>query len=435
MTYKQALRYLDSFVDYEKKNAYDYRKSFGLERITKLCALLGDPQNSIKSIHVAGTKGKGSTSAIIYSILRSAGYRTGLYTSPHLVSFRERIRVDDCLIGESDIGRLTGIVKAAVDKMPCELFSFFELYTALAYLYFKEKNVDFAVYEVGLGGRFDATNIIKPLVSVITPISYEHMDKLGTSLSKIAFEKGGIIKDGVTCVSSPQAKEAEDEIKKICRERNSVLILVGRDVHYKELRANEKREVFSVTGKYDRYRDLEMNLLGSHQVMNAAGAIAAVETLRKHGIVISSDAVRKGIAGVRWEARLEVVGIAPYLILDGAQNRSSANVLSAAVRKIFKYIKLYLILGVSKDKDIEGILEELVPISDVIIATKANVPDRALEPERIKGLISGEKEVVITANVKEAIDKVRKLAGQEDLILVTGSLFVVGEARALIMQK
>ncbi|HPM43392.1 MAG TPA: Mur ligase family protein, partial [Candidatus Omnitrophota bacterium] len=229
MTYPEALRYFDSFVNYETKNEYDYRKSLGLERIEKLCALLGNPQDGVRSVHVAGTKGKGSTSAFIYYILRAAGYKVGLYTSPHLVSFRERIRVDEELISESDIGRMADALKAGAQKMSGEALSFFELYTALAYLYFAERCVDFAVYEVGLGGRLDATNIINPLVSVITPISYEHTDKLGSSLARIAFEKGGIIKKGITCVASPQKKEAEDEIKNICLERGSKLVIVGRD--------------------------------------------------------------------------------------------------------------------------------------------------------------------------------------------------------------
>lgn len=433
MTYTQALRYLDSFTNYEKKGEYDYRKSFGLERITRLSALLGDPQKGIRSVHVAGTKGKGSTAAIIFSILRSSGYRTGLYTSPHLASFRERIRIGDDLISESEIGRLTDTVKGAVDRMPGEPLSFFELYTALAYLYFEEKAVDIAVYETGMGGRLDATNIITPLVSVITPISYEHTDKLGRSLSRIAFEKGGIIKKGVACVSSPQPPEAEAEIRKICRERGSGLVLVGRDVHYRELRADDEKEVFDVAGRCGCYNELEMKLLGSHQVVNAAVAIAAIEALRGHGIVISSDALRKGVADARWEGRLEVAGRKPYVILDGAQNRASANAVSAAVRKIFKYRRLHLVLGACRDKDIDGILEELLPISEDIVLTKADIPDRALEPEIMKRLIGGEKKVVLTTNVKEAMESALALADPDDLILVTGSLFVVGEARALLI--
>ncbi len=281
MTYAQAILYLDSFVDYEKQSRYDYRTSFGLERIKKLCHLLGDPQDGIKSIHVAGTKGKGSTSSIIYSILRKSGYKVGLYTSPHLVSFRERIRVDGSLIGESDIVSITEILKAAVEKMREERLSFFEIYTAMAYLYFNKKKIDYAVYETGMGGRLDATNIVMPSVSVITPISYEHTDKLGDSLSKIAFEKGGIIKDGIDCVSSPQPPEAAEEIANICRQRRSRLIMVGRDVLYKELRGDDERVVFNVIGLHGRYIDLESKLIGSHQVVNAATAIAAVEALKE----------------------------------------------------------------------------------------------------------------------------------------------------------
>ena len=384
MTYPEALRYFDSFVNYETKSEYDYRKSLGLERIAKLCALLGNPQDSIRSMHVAGTKGKGSTSAFIYYILRAAGYTVGLYTSPHLVSFRERIRVDGELISESDIGRLADTLKDSAQKMAGEALSFFELYTALAYLYFKERRVDFAVYEVGLGGRLDATNIINPLVSVITPISYEHTDKLGGSLARIAFEKGGIIKKGITCVSSPQKKEAEDEIKNICLERGSKLVMVGRDVIYKELHADERAEHFEVTGRLGQYKDLKTGLLGSHQIANAATAIAAAEVLKECGINIKEDAIVNGIAGARWEGRVEVAGHKPYVILDGAQNRSSAEALANTIRKIFRYRKLYLVLGVSTDKDIKGILEELLPLADEIFLTKANIPERAMEPARIR---------------------------------------------------
>src|SRR3989338_5210903 len=235
MTYSEALTYLNSFINYEKQSSYDYKKSFKLDKMRHLASLLGEPQKGIRSIHVAGTKGKGSTSAIIHSILKEANFNVGLYTSPHLVSFRERIRINDCLISEEDISSLLEKVKGVIEKMGSDKPSFFEVYTALAFLYFKEKKVDFAVYEVGLGGRLDATNIIEPLVSAITPISYEHTQKLGNTLREITGEKAGIIKENRICISAPQEEEALKVIKMICMEKKARLILVGKDILFEEL--------------------------------------------------------------------------------------------------------------------------------------------------------------------------------------------------------
>ncbi|MFA6078605.1 MAG: Mur ligase family protein, partial [Candidatus Omnitrophota bacterium] len=228
MTYTEALHYLDSFINYEKQDAYDYRSSLDLERVKRFIRLLGDPHKGIKSIHIAGSKGKGSTAAFVHSILKEAGLRTGLYTSPHLISFRERIRINDTLISEDDIAKLSGKLKNVIDGMEKEdIPSFFEVYTALCHMYFKEQKVDIAVYEVGMGGRLDATNVIDPLVSAITPVSYEHTQKLGPTLSRIAMEKGGIIKENTVCVSAPQEEEALNSINEICVGKSAKLVLVG----------------------------------------------------------------------------------------------------------------------------------------------------------------------------------------------------------------
>ena len=439
MTYPEALQYLNSFIDYERQSRYNYNKAFELGRMRRLARLLGNPHEEIRSIHVAGTKGKGSTSAIIQSILTQAGFKTGLYTSPHLVSFRERIRIGGSLITEEDVGRILEKVRSATEELDDEGLSFFEVYTALAYLYFKEKRCDFAVYETGLGGRLDATNIIEPLVSVITPISYEHTDKLGTTLRQIASEKGGIIKEGGICVLAPQEKEALGALEKICEAKKARIILVGRDVRARELSSDEEKEAFSVSGMSAEYPRLEMRLLGSHQVLNASTAIAAVETLRGHGIEISAGDIRKGIAAAVWPGRLEIVSREPFVALDGAQNRASADALASAVKKIFrgrgKYKNLILVLGVSKDKDIKGILDELLPIADRVILTKSKIVERAAEPSAIRELMGGRAgEAILTANVKEAMEKAFSKAGKEDLILITGSLFVVGEVIELLQE-
>ncbi|MFH0764611.1 MAG: folylpolyglutamate synthase/dihydrofolate synthase family protein [Candidatus Omnitrophota bacterium] len=445
MAYKEALQYLDSFINYEKKSDYDYRKSLTLDRIKALASSLGDPQEGIKSIHIAGSKGKGSTAAILHSILKEAGFRTGLYTSPHLVSFRERIRINDSLISEDDIARLLERIKTALADSENGPPSFFEVYTALAYMYFKESNVDFAVYETGLGGRLDATNIIRPLVSVITPISYEHTDKLGSALACIAAEKGGIIKDSGVCVSAPQSAEALGVIENICRERDAKLICVGKEILFEELDTHDEVEEFSVRGIFGEYPRLLTRLLGSHQVVNAATAIGAVEALRFSGITIPADAIRKGIETARWPGRLEIVGRQPFVVLDGAHNRASANVLAKSIKRIFSYKKLILVLGVSKDKDVNGILDELLPIGDSVVLTKSKVAERALEPGRILERIKegagkawqaeGEKGIFLTTGAEEAIIKAKEIAKPDDLILITGSLFLVGEARTILMAK
>lgn len=434
MDYQEALRYLDSFVNYEKLVSFDYRGSLKLDRMKAFAAALGDPQKGLRCIHIAGTKGKGSTSAMTASILREAGFKAGLYTSPHLVSFRERIRINDELISEEELCGLLDEIKPVIDRMPEdeERPSFFEIYTAMAFLYFKKKMVDFCVLEVGMGGRLDATNIIeRPLCCGITQLSYEHTQKLGNTLAQIAAEKAGIIKEGAICVSSCQEDSAAGVIRGVCKNKNATLYEVGRDITFKE----EARQTFSVSGISQDYPYLEVALLGDHQLMNAATAIGLVESLRFYDIIIGLDAISSGLKTTAWPGRLQILQEAPYIVLDGAQNRASAKALKEAVRKFFNYNRLILILGISKDKDIKGICEELSPISDEVILTKANLP-RAEEPAVIKRYI--EKEARTAPTVEEAIDMAQDTAAVSDLILVTGSLFVVGEAlcrRSILMTQ
>ncbi|MDP3790696.1 MAG: folylpolyglutamate synthase/dihydrofolate synthase family protein [Candidatus Omnitrophota bacterium] len=440
MIYQEALLYLESFVNYEKIDSYDYRSSLKLEKMKRFAALLGDPQNHTRSIHVAGTKGKGSTAAFIYSILSNAGFKVGLYTSPHLVDFRERIRINGELISEEDLSSILDKIRNIVENyMKDDRPSFFEVYTALAYLYFKDKKCDFAVYEVGLGGRLDATNLIEPLVCVITPLSYEHMDKLGNTLEEIASEKCGIIKSGSICVSAPQDARALKIIEKTCDERGSRLILVGRDIIFKEISYNDTGEVFDIYGASYEYHNLKSRLLGAHQIINAATAIGVIESLKARGVNISEDAVKGGVEAAKWDGRLEVLGKNPYIVLDGAQNKASAGCLADAVKKVFKYRKLILVLGVSKDKDLMGILGELMPISDSAIFTKSSIVARAMEPEKIieaaRKIDSDMENITTASSVKEALDKALSSADKRDLILVTGSLFVVGEAKSYLAEE
>jgi len=429
MNYPEALKYLDSFVNYEKKDGYGYKESFKLERMETLARSLGNPQFDVRSVHIAGSKGKGSVSAITHSILKSQGLNAGLYTSPHLQNFRERIRLNDLLISEPDVARLTEKIKPVISGLAGLKPSFFEIYTALAYLYFSEKKADIAVYETGLGGRLDATNVLEPFVSAITPISYEHTDKLGHTLAEIAFEKAGIVKNGSVCVTAEQDKEALGVISSVCSQRGAKLIEVGKDIFFEEVSVSDKGSVFNISGIFGKYSGLECGLLGSHQIANAALSIGIIGSLRSSGITISDSAIRNGIKSAVWPGRLEVVSRRPLVVLDGAQNRASAKVLADAVKKVFKYNKLKLVLGVSKDKDIEGILKELLPISDSVIITKSKIVERAADPARIRDIIGKSGSIVTTLCVDEAMDIALNQAGTNDLVLVTGSLFVVGEAR------
>ena len=432
MTYKDAITYLESFIDYEQLASFDYGRSLRLDRMQQFADLLGNPHRALRCIHITGTKGKGSTAAMVAAILKEAGFRVGLYTSPHLVSFRERIRINDEWISEEELcGTLERIrpIIDDIDKAGDLYPTFFEVYTALAFSYFKEKAVDFTVLEVGMGGRLDATNIIeRPLCCGITQISYEHTQRLGNTLREIATEKAGIIKENTVCVSSLQEEPVRAVLEAACSRERARYYEVGKDLYLREEqlsgRAGSGRS-FSVWGIFGEYPMLEVGLLGDHQFMNAATAIGLVESLRFYDIIIKSDAIRAGLRNVQWSGRLQVIQRNPTVVVDGAQNRASARALKEAIQKHFRFNRVVLVLGISKDKDIPGICEELEPISDVILLTRAKVP-RAEEPAALKRYIK--KEALVTCGVDEALGKAEALAAPNDVIVVTGSLYVVGEA-------
>ncbi len=439
MTYPETIQYLESFINYEKIPAYPYKESLKLGRIRGFLEAIGNPQDSLKCIHIAGTKGKGSTCAFLAYILREAGYKVGLYTSPHLSDFRERIRVLNAIrntqyairdfegmISQDELTDLATNLKSTIDNYNKTSkygpLSFFEIYTALAFVYFKEKKVDFAVLETGLGGRLDATNTVNPLVCAITPISYEHTQKLGNTLREIAAEKSGIIKPQTAkpgkpqtaiVISAPQEKEVTEVIRNRCKEAGAKLY---------EINSN-------------RYPRFKIKLLGEHQQVNAKVAVEVIKMLRFYGIKINRDTMRKGLYNTVWPGRCEVVLKNPLVVLDGAQNVASATVLKGTIKENFQYKKLILVLGISNDKDIKGMCNELCPLADEIILTQATNP-RAARVDDIEKIIRAQGteykvQVIKTKNVKEAKEKALNIAKKEDLVLVTGSLFVVGEFRHL----
>lgn len=456
MAYQETLRYLESFINYEKLPSWPYKESFKLERFTSFLRQIGNPQRSLRCVHVAGTKGKGSTCAFISYILRQAGFKVGLYTSPHLSDFRERIRI--LLPGSaakdrgSDFEGMISpseLVKAVVEIRPdIEKFnlgsrygplSFFEIYTAIAFRFFKRKKVDFVVLETGLGGRLDATNTVSAMVSAITPISYEHTQKLGKTLKEIATEKAGIIKCArpkaphsrpsasgrQIVISAPQERVVARVIYDRCKEAGARLFVLGKDITVEESNNGE----FAVRGIKGIYRGLKTSLLGRHQLVNSALAIGITEALAFNNINIDPKAIKYGLLKTRWPGRCEVISKNPFLILDGAQNVASALTLNKAIKDNFIFDKLILVFGISKDKDIAGVCSELKTIADTVILTRADNP-RASEPKDLKKHFPG-KDVYLTSSVQQALKLSREKAKRSSLILVTGSLFVVGEARRL----
>jgi len=475
MDYNAAVNYINSFINFERIPKYQYATSFKLERMVAILDELGNPHKGLKAVHVAGSKGKGSTCAITANILKEAGYRVGLYTSPHLMDFRERIRVlsqdvrlkafplslepgassqFEGMISEQEFIELIDEIRPVAEKYRDHKIlgkvSFFEILTACAFLYFRKKQIDIAVLETGLGGRLDATNVVVPMVCAITNISLEHTDKLGNSLGLIAFEKAGIIKEQRAesreqslVVSAKQEKEAMDVIRKVCKEKNAKLYEVGSDIKYSISDSNEKGQAFNLEGPGYSYNNIELGLIGSHQVENASVSIGMLKLIDKN-FNIEEDSIRQGLKKVTWPGRLEIIQRNPYIVLDGAQNPASILTLISSIKKLFSYKRLICVFGISSDKDIKAVSSLLDTVSDIIILTKAKDNPRTEDIARLRENFQGSPRCRVpselaprcearpgledSSDIDEALQKAMKIADRDDLILVTGSLFVVGNA-------
>src|SRR5688572_22476914 len=379
IAYNKALDYLYSFVDYSLRHSSELAKAdFNLDRMFALMEELGDPQTKYPIIHVAGTKGKGSVCALTASALQAAGYKVGLYTSPHLLDYTERIRINGEPLSHEQLVELVEGVKPAVAKIP--KLTTFEITTALGLLAFAKQNVDAAVIEVGLGGRLDATNIVTPKISVITSLSYDHMAVLGDTLAKIAGEKAGIIKEGVPVVSAPQQGEALEVILERVKKLHSKFSLIGKDVRFKRVSYSLDGQSLQINDRLLRsILDLQIPLLGSHQIENAATSYKA---LKASGLEISDKAIQKGFAQAKWPARFEVVRRDPPVILDSAHNQDSFARLRETLDEHFPGKLVYLIFGASEDKNIPGMFAEMKPKIKKLMVTRAGHP-RALEVEKI----------------------------------------------------
>jgi len=438
MNYQEAIAYLDSFINYERTPPATYTPEFfGLSRIEALMDRLGTPHLKVPTVHVAGTKGKGSTAAMVASVLSASGLKTGLYTSPHLISFRERFRIGERLISEQELAKETEHLKEIVEDVsyPQEKKpTYFDLITALSFLHFIDQQVDVAVIEVGLGGRLDSTNVIQPKVCAITEISYDHTDKLGSTLREIALEKAGIIKPGVSVVCGVDAPEAISAIQSVALQRNAPIYLVDEEIKVGGREIASRFQQFSTSGPWWSYDRLEIPLLGEHQLRNAATAVGVIEVLKRDGsFSIGEEHIRHGLKQVRWRGRLEWLGNGPYYLLDAAHNDSSARKIRRYLEQEVSCSRLMMILAILNDKDARAIMEPLCSLVDEVIVTKVSTTPRATPPE-VLAEIGSEwcSTIEITQTVEEALEKASSKAPHDGVILITGSVYLVGEALSIL---
>ncbi|MBX0327552.1 bifunctional folylpolyglutamate synthase/dihydrofolate synthase [Oscillochloris sp. ZM17-4] len=422
-TYQDALDYIYGFIDPTRKAASSPAEALiNLERVRALLRAVGDPHLGMPSVVVAGTKGKGSTCVMIEAMLRASGLRVGLWASPHLSSYRERIQIDRELISQEDLVDLAGRLQPLIDGFDPEPYgrpSTFDVGFALALRHFAERDVQIAVLEVGLGGRYDATNVITPLVSVISSISYDHMGILGRTLSEIAWNKAGIMKPGVPAVTAPQPPEAVAALE-------AEAALVGAELY---VAAGGGLLGPSGAAPYP-LEPAPGRLRGGFQRENARLAVGATMLLAGRGLPVDARAIAEGLATAEWPGRFELVDGAPPILIDGAHNGDSARKLAAAIRDELRFARLILVLGTSRDKDIEAIVAEIVPMAAAVVITRSTHP-RAMDLDRVAAITAPHLRgpLALTPEMADALDQARAIAGPGDLICVTGSLFVVAAAR------
>ena len=453
MDYKAALAYIEGFIDYERSPDFSRQaRLYNLDRITLLLETLGNPHDRLQVVHIAGSKGKGSTAALIASVLTHAGYKTGLFTSPHLITPRERCRIDGDLISEADVAFYIEKLKPAIEAVSASEFghvSFFEIYTALAFSYFADKETDFAVIEVGLGGRLDATNVVTPVATVITPIGLEHTAILGETYTEIAREKAEIIKQECPLALAPQHPEARAVFEKVACERKAPIVEIkDLDASCKPVfqsaeqdscvsvpRLIQNAEGLPIAQEFDVETDLEsypqvtMPLLGYHQFINATTAVAAIECLKQEGYSVPKVSVYAGFKNVQWHGRIQRIRSSPIVVLDGAHSPASMEVLCHTLCQSFRYSQVTFIVSLMKDKNLTAIGNVISQTADVVIATQVLNNPRVMSAEALKSAWENTCEnITACPTPEEAITKALSTASPTDLICVTGSLYLVGQA-------
>ncbi len=429
MTYEEAIEYIESIQKFGSK--------LELYRITRLLGKLGNPQDELKIIHIAGTNGKGSTCAMMSSILQAQGYSVGLYTSPHLESYTERIQISRQNIIEHDFAEVTEVIKRTSLEMLQQGEghpTVFECLTAMALYYFYQKKVDFVVLEVGLGGRYDATNIIKaPLLSVITAIGMDHVEFLGDTIEKITYEKAGIIKEKCPVVLYYQSETVYNIINDICQKMNSHLFYI-QEQELEILHQTLYDTIFTVSNKYFSYEHIRLSLIGNYQVQNACTALLAVEALRAQGILIDPQSVYRGLQEVYWHGRMEIFSVDPMVILDGAHNADGIHALKNIIMTYFPHMKVTLLFGVLQDKSYRQMLEILLPVIHTVVVTQPN-NDRALSASSLGAEVS---QYPVTLHIEKDIDHAVRLAleitKKEEILICAGSLYLIGDVRRILLK-
>ena len=443
MDYKAALAYIEGFIDYERSPDFSRQaRLYNLNRISLLLELLGNPHDRLQVIHIAGSKGKGSTAALIASVLTQAGYKTGLFTSPHLITPRERCRIDGDLISKADVAFYVEKLKPAIETVSTSEFgrvSFFEIYTALAFSYFADKATDFAVIEVGLGGRLDATNVVTPVATVITPIGLEHTAILGETYTEIAGEKAEIIKQKCPLALAPQHPEARTVFEKVASERNAPIVepknVVGRDCSASSSRLVRNADGLPVAQEFDvetdseSYPQLTMPLLGHHQFINATTAVTAIECLKQKGYIVPKTSVYAGFKNVQWHGRIQRIRSSPIVVLDGAHSPASMEALCSTLRQSFRYDRVTFIVSLMRDKNLTAIGNIVSQTADFVIATQVLNNPRVMSAEEILDAWENTCEKISACSTPEkAITRALSGASPTDLICITGSLYLVGQA-------
>ncbi|MBN2021853.1 MAG: hypothetical protein JW809_03590 [Pirellulales bacterium] len=449
----EAARFLFGRIDYERTLAVPYRpREFRLDRMEDLLRRLGSPRERLGAVvHVAGTKGKGSVTAMVQSVLTRAGYRTGAYTSPHVDRIEERIALDGRPCSAEELVDLVARVRPAAEEMDALAAegpdpeagrpTFFEVVTAVAMRHFADRSVDATVLEVGLGGRLDATNVCRPAVTIITSISLDHTQQLGGTLAAIAGEKAGIIKPGVPLVSGVVPDEPRDVIRAVCRDRGAPLIEMERDFTFayrlpRDLQTADAAVEIDYRDRFGARHDaIRLGLLGAHQAANAAVALAALGVLRRGGLAIAETALREGLAAAVCPARIEVVGRRPVVIIDAAHNRASAAALVAVLRESFAVRRRRLLFAATLDKDLRGMLDELLPVFDDVVFTKYSNNPRGADPAELARLSAQwtGRRVEVVPSAADAWAALRARTEPEDLVCATGSFFLASELRPRIL--
>jgi dihydrofolate synthase/folylpolyglutamate synthase len=404
-----------------------------MERIEHLLKLLGHPEHKLKCIHVAGTNGKGSVSALLAAVLQCQGYKTGVYTSPHLQSYRERFVVNGDMIAQTDFVRLVRMLQPCLEQVLRETHDHpteFELLTAMAFLYFYEQEVDYAIIEVGLGGTLDSTNVITPLVSVITNVCYDHMDRLGKGLREIAAHKAGIIKEAVPVITAARG-EPMTVIQEIALSMQAPVIDVWQTCNWHLASSAPGGQIFHLTTAREQYDNLRISLLGPHQLVNSAVAVATLEHLRDQGVNIERKAIYEGFSQARWPGRFEIVAQEPLIILDGAHNPDGSMALRATFETVFPGCETVFVVGVLADKNYKAMLNNFAAVADLMILTTADSP-RAADPAMLAEEVSGCKTMVIS-DLKEAIGAGMRLAAAGKILCICGSFYTIGRARDILL--